>query len=351
MEEKREWICSLLEWYKKGHRDLPWRKTKDPYRIWVSEIMLQQTRVAAVIPYYQRFLSAFPTVYALAKSEEQELLKVWEGLGYYSRARNLRKAAQIVAGELCGIFPETPREWKKLPGVGDYTAGAISAIAFGYPCVAVDGNFLRVWTRLFAVRDAIDFLRVRKRIENEAEQLCKYIPDPGMFANAVMELGAMVCMPKTALCGECPLSQVCEANAKQSWSTYPVRLPKKARRIEKRNICLVYDGRRVVVESRTEKLLSGLFGFPNAKGDADSASMCQALEKMGIFAAYEKKLGEAEHIFTHMTWKMEIYAFRLLEPPSGSWRMADARELTELPMPSAFRCARELALSLLENRL
>ena len=350
MNEKIEWIRSLLEWYKAGHRDLPWRKTKDPYRIWISEIMLQQTRVAAVVPYYQRFLSAFPTVYALAESEEQELLKVWEGLGYYSRARNLRMAAQTIVFKLDGVFPKTPDEWKKLPGVGDYTAGAISAIAFGYPCVAVDGNFLRVWTRLFAIQDAVDSLRIKKRIENEAEQLCEYIPDSGMFANAMMELGAMICMPKTALCGECPLSQVCEANAKQSWSAYPVRLPKKARRIENRNVCLVYDSRGVVVAPRTETLLSGLFGFPNPEGDADSASMCRALEEMGIVAAYERKLGEAEHVFTHITWNMEIYAFRLLEPPSEPWRIANARDLAELPMPAAFRRARELALRLLQNR-
>lgn len=276
-------------------------------------------------------------------------MKAWEGLGYYSRARNLKKAAVIIVKERNGVFPTTPEMWKELPGIGEYTAGAVAAIAYDYPSVAVDGNFLRVWTRLYAIPAPIDSPATKKRISEEAGALLKDIPEPGAFANAMMELGAMVCMPGKADCSKCPLSKYCSAHAEEAWERYPARSPKKARRLEKRNVFLVTDGTGVVVASRTESLLSGLYGFPNAEGDASPEAMCETLASMGIRAAYQETLGEAEHIFTHITWKMVIHAFRLLEPVSEPFKMADARNLAELPMPAAFRRARGLAVQILQG--
>ena len=349
MESKTAWPETLIGWYRSGHRDLPWRATKDPYRIWISEIMLQQTRAAAVIPYYKRFLLLFPTVYDLAECREQDLLKAWEGLGYYSRARNLQKTARILVSSLGGMLPGKPEELRKLPGIGAYTAGAIAAIAFGYPCAAVDGNFLRVWARLFSLEEPVDRPDVKKRITEEANALCMRLSDPGAFANAMMELGAMVCLPKTPVCTQCPLSKICRASCDGTWGRYPIRLPKRERRTEKRDVFLVSDGQRVAVARRDETLLAGMYGFPNAEGEGNPECMCLELEKMGIHAAYEKTLGEAEHIFTHIAWEMRIHAFRLLEPVNAPWQMTDEKGLAQLPMPAAFRCARELAMRLLHR--
>ena len=332
----------LIEWYGAGHRDLPWRRTREPYSIWVSEIMLQQTRAETVIPYYKRFLQLFPDVYALASADDQTLMKAWEGLGYYIRARNLKKAAQaIVLGG--GDMPSSLEDLKRLPGIGDYTAAAICSIAYGYPVAAVDGNFERVFCRWNGISRVSGTLPARRRIAQEAEKL---IPQKraGDFSNAIMELGATVCLPKTPACDRCPIAHGCRAYREGSPEAYPVLPDKKKKRMEKHCLMLVYGPKGVLVYKREESLLNGLYAFPDCSGSPDVTGMCRWLEEKGIKAAYEKTLGHARHVFTHVIWDMDIHSFRLLdeaEPAWGEW--ADAAKLRALPMPTAVRAARRFA--------
>ena len=339
----------LVDWYCAGHRNLPWRTTRDPYSIWVSEIMLQQTRAETVIPYYQRFLKLFPDVYALASADDSALMKAWEGLGYYRRARNLKKAAQEIAIR-GGEFPSTFEELKRLPGVGDYTAAAICSIAYGHPVAAVDGNFERVFCRWNGVDRIVGTASARREIAREARAV---IP-PGRacdFANAVMELGATVCMPRSPDCGRCPIAQGCRAFREGRPEAYPVLPEKKRQKLERHNIMLVYGPEGVLVYKREESLLNGLFSFPDCMGSPDVKCMCSWLEEKGIKAAHEEKAGHARHVFTHVIWEMDIHSFRLLDHASPSWGdWADAETLRALPMPTAVRRARRLAQTRLDRR-
>ena len=334
----------LTAWYSEGHRDLPWRSAPGAYEVWISEIMLQQTRAETVIPYYRRFLALFPDVFALADSNETELLKAWEGLGYYSRARNLKRAAREIVERYGGELPASVSELRRLPGIGDYTAGAIASIAFGIPAPAVDGNFERVFCRYFGISEVMD-PPARKQLAGDAESL---VPrdNPGAFANAVMELGATVCLPRSPKCSVCPLEAECSARAQGDPEALPVKPKKKSQRVEVRSQMLVFGRRGVLLCCREERLLQGLFVFPDREGDLTPEQMCAALEEMGIPAAYDAALGTARHVFTHIIWEMRIHAFRALEDspaPEGA-RWADAATLSELPLPSAVRAAKELAL-------
>ncbi len=344
MEKQEQFAARLIGWYEKGHRDLPWRSAATAYEIWISEIMLQQTRAETVIPYYRRFLRLFPDVRSLAESRETDLLKAWEGLGYYSRARNLRRAAGIIMDEYGGQLPASVEKLRSLPGIGDYTAGAIASIAFGIPAPAVDGNFERVYCRFFGIEEEMD-AGARRRLSQTAEGL---VPKdrPGVFANAMMELGATICLPRSPKCAECPLCGSCRGRQRGDPEALPRKPEKKGQRVEQRCQMLVFGPEGVLVCQRQERLLQGLYVFPDKEGELTPEEMCAALEEAGISAAYEQMLGAARHVFTHIIWEMKIHALRLLAPvpaPEGAmW--ADAGALSALPMPTAVRAAKQLAI-------
>ena len=327
----------LLPWYRANARDLPWRHTRDPYRIWVSEIMLQQTRVAAVLGYYARFLEAFPTVEALAAAPEQQLMKLWEGLGYYSRARNLQKAARQVVER--GGFPESYEGLLALPGVGDYTASAIGAAAFGLREAAVDGNVLRVVTRLTDCHDDILEVKTKKRIR---EQLQAVLPeadaDIRIFSQAMMELGATVCVPNGApKCEVCPVRELCLGKARGTAETLPVKRPKKERRVEKKTVFLLLRGDRVALRRRSaEGLLAGLWEFPNVEGALDEQTAPAAVAAWNLKAGEWKNKLTAKHIFTHVEWHMTGYMLEVSGEGAEDFFWADAAALAERAVPSAF---------------
>ena len=324
MEQLEHIVIPLLDWYRENARDLPWRRTTDPYRILLSEVMLQQTRVAAVIGYYHRFLEAAPTVADLAALEEDALLKLWQGLGYYNRARNLQKAAKAVMELHGGSFPDTYEGLLTLPGVGEYTAGAVSSIAFGRNEAAVDGNVLRVATRLMADSSDITKQDTKRRIAADLKAIMP-IEYPGRFNQALMELGATVCLPNGApQCDRCPLSHLCKANALQDFS-FPKKPPKKGRKIEERPVWLLFHEGKVALRRRPDRgLLAGLYEYP----DSDD----------GIFHGEADYVGEAVHIFTHKEWHMKAFAAETASEalPEG-WLWADLADCRyTYSIPSAF---------------
>lgn len=332
----------LLTWYDENRRILPWREKPEPYRVWVSEIMLQQTRVEAVKPYFARFMEHLPDVESLAAVEEDELLKLWEGLGYYSRARNLKAAAQQIVEQHGGKMPSEYHDLIKLKGIGSYTAGAISSIAFGHPVPAVDGNVLRVIMRLLADDSDISEASVRKRVE---EDLKPVMPKnrPGDFNQALMELGATVCLPNGApKCAECPWKTFCRAGIEESWQQYPKKAVKKPRTVEYRTILVIRDGHRAVIRRRPNKgLLAGMYEFPSLLGKASLGEVKDWLSAQGVCAVRIEKLPESKHIFTHKEWHMTGYMVLVdgLEPmhKDPSLMFVETQETEEkYPIPSAF---------------
>lgn len=341
---RKSFTQTILSWYDQGHRDLPWRRTQDPYRIWISEIMLQQTRAETVVSYYERFLARYPTVQNLASAPEEELLKAWEGLGYYSRARSLQKAAKEIVARYGGQLPADLEKLRALPGIGDYTAGAIASIAFGIPAAAVDGNVERVLCRWDAIKDEVGTPTVRRQIAARAQALVP--PDrPGAFANAMMEMGATMCTPKNPKCLLCPVREGCMGFAQGIAQELPRKAKKKAQRVENRAVLLVFCDNRVLIVKRQEKLLGGLFVFPDVLEESDPARLCQALEALGIRAAYDEKLGHARHVFTHLIWEMDVHAVvadEMTQVPGGQW--VSRQELAALPLPTAVKAARQWAM-------
>lgn len=339
---------SVLAWYDEGHRDLPWRHTTDAYRIWVSEIMLQQTRAETVVSYYERFLARYPTVYDLAEAQEEELLKSWEGLGYYSRARSLHKAAKVIVSEHGGRLPADVAALRALPGIGDYTAGAIASIAYGIPAAAVDGNVERVVCRYFAIEDTVGTPAVRRMIAEKTQAL---VPRdrPGAFANAMMEMGAVMCTPRNPGCLICPVRETCRGFAAGIAQELPRKPRKKEQRVENRAVLLVVCENHVLITKRKEKLLGGLFVFPDILEEREPSALCAALEAQGIHAAYDEKLGHARHVFTHLIWEMDVHALiadKRVEMDNGQWVTRD--ELAALPMPTAVKAARRWAMERLK---
>ena len=328
----------LLNWYDTCRRILPWREDPAPYRVWVSEIMLQQTRVEAVKPHYERFLSELPTVQALAEAPEELILKLWEGLGYYNRVRNLQKGARQVMEKHGGEIPASFEELRSLPGIGEYTAGAIASIAFGIPVPAVDGNVLRVFSRLLAREDDILDANVKKRMEKEVAGIIP--PDrAGDFNQSLMELGATVCLPNGApKCGECPLMEICLAHRLGLEETLPKKSPKKARKIEERTVFLLTCNGKLALCRRPEKgLLAGLWELPGVTGKLDEKGAAQQVQSWGLNAENLQKLSAAKHIFTHVEWRMTGWAGEVKEEsPDFLW--ADREELAQgITLPSAFR--------------
>lgn len=298
----------IVRWYTGHKRDLPWRKNPDAYRVWVSEIMLQQTRVEAVKPYYERFLQELPTVKDLAEAREDTLLKLWEGLGYYNRVRNMQAAAKQIMTDFKGRFPDTYEEILSLKGIGRYTAGAISAFAYGLPKPAVDGNVLRVISRITGSREDIMKQSARTRMEEALEAV---IPAhaAGDFDQGLIELGAIVCVPNgSPKCEECPVAYLCEARKAGVISEIPVKSKGKARKIEKRTVLLFKDGQKLAIQKRPPKgLLAGLYEFPNLEGWMSQDEVTAYCKEIGLMPVRIKKLENAKHVFSHIEWHMKGY--------------------------------------------
>ena len=335
----------LLAWYDAGRRILPWREEPTPYHVWLSEIMLQQTRVEAVKPYYDRFLQALPDIESLAAVEEESLLKLWEGLGYYNRARNLRKAAQILVSEYDGKMPDEFEKIEALPGIGSYTAGAIASIAFGKAHPAVDGNVLRILARLRADdRDILD-AKVKRSVE---EELRGVMPKdrPGDFNQALMELGAMVCIPNGApKCENCPWNALCRARAEGRETDFPKKAKKKPRVVEEKTILVIQDANKVALRKRPEKgLLAGMYEFPSMEGNCEEEQVLARIKDLGLTPIRIRKLPAARHVFTHREWHMTGYMVRVdelagMEPGSKTQDIlfVEPEETkTNYPIPSAF---------------
>lgn len=340
----------LLVWYGDHRRILPWREDPSPYHVWLSEIMLQQTRVEAVIRYYERFLKTLPNVEALAEADEDTCLKLWEGLGYYSRVRNLHRASAQVMDRFGGEIPSDPVRLRTLPGIGAYTAAAISSIAFGRRVPAVDGNLLRIFSRLRmyeenirtpeALRAATAFfedMMPQEQTDGNGDNLC------GNFNQALMDLGAMVCLPNAKpKCDECPLSAVCKAHCMRPGSeeALPVMPARREKKTEKLTVFLIRSGERTAVAKRPSRgLLAGLYEFPNARGHLDAEEAIVWLREHDVEPLRITQLCEAEHVFTHKIWKMKGYEVKTDPFSDGQipFIMAYKSQITgQYCIPSAF---------------
>lgn len=328
----------LLEWYRRNKRELPWRETRDVYAVLVSEMMLQQTTVETALRYYDAFMRRFPDIYALADADEETVLTAWKGLGYYARARNLHELAKRVVTEHGGAFPETYEQWRKLPGVGPYIAGAVTSIALGLPHAAVDGNVLRVFARFDGLSDDISLPQTRKNVEKRVQGLMP-ADAAGDFTQALMELGALVCRPVSPDCGACPVSGGCKAFAEGLADELPVRKPREKQRTVAMWVAVVETPGSVLLEyRRDETLLARMWGLPNAekRGDAPIAALLE--EKYGIRLADGRSAGHAAHVFTHRRWEMDIVRFRLERetPVAGALEWVSRAQLEHKPIPTAF---------------
>ena len=342
-----EIVPYLLHWYDRNARILAWRENPKPYYVWVSEIMLQQTRVEAVKGYFDRFISELPDVTALAMASEEKLLKLWEGLGYYNRVRNMQKAAKIVVEQFGGELPADYEALKKLPGIGSYTAGAIASIAFGITEPAVDGNFLRVLKRIAASYDDITKERVKKELE---EDLRKIMPKdrPGDFNQSLMELGATVCIPNgKPLCEQCPVMHLCKAFHQGCENELPVKPQKKARRLEDRTLFVMKKGKEECLElalhKRPEKgLLAGMWEIPGVDGALSLKEVQKLFPESKI-----KKLPEGKHIFSHVEWRLFCYEVLLdgrdiVRKKEEETVFFTAKQIeAEISLPSAFDCCKK----------
>jgi A/G-specific adenine glycosylase len=336
----------LLAWYRKNKRDLPWRQGKDIYAVWVSEIMLQQTQVTTVIPYYHRFLQRYPTVEHLARAAEQEVLKLWEGLGYYSRVRNLHRAAQKVIDEYGGKIPGTPGEFRELPGVGPYVAAAVLSIACDLPLPAVDGNVMRVYTRRQGISDDIRKTTTRDRIFKDLQAI---IPAeaPGDFNQAMMELGAVICTPRTPRCTSCPLRENCTAYLNHAISLYPFKSPLRRAPEYNVSIGIILKGERFYIQKRpSEGHLGGLWEFPGGKAKkgetARAALLRECKEELGTDIKIIKKLAVVRHAYSHFKIHMSVFVCRLsaedIEVRSEAghpFQWITITELEKYPFPGA----------------
>lgn len=336
---------ALLDWYLTHRRALPWREKRDAYSIWISEIMLQQTQVETVIPYYHRFMERYPDVNALAEAPLEEVLKSWEGLGYYSRARNLHKAARAVVDSHQGAFPQSEAELRKLPGIGPYTAGAIASIAFNLPVPAVDGNVIRLLSRIYGISDDVTKPATLKKFQETAQSLI--VPGQASdFTQALMEMGALVCTPTNPSCAQCPVQGECKAYGEGNPLIYPVKPKKAASRSEVWWAYVLVEGDRLLVRRRPEKgLLGGLWEFPWIPDEGEvEVSLAQAMEALGLSASFQDTLPVVTHGFTHFSVEVRPYRYlygegQLSDP---AYRWVTVAELSQLP------CTK-IALRILSN--
>ena len=328
---------ALLPWFAREKRDLPWRQNQDPYRVWLSEIMLQQTRVEAVKGYYARFLSALPDISALAAADDELLNKLWEGLGYYSRVRNLKKAAQQIMLTHNGAFPHTHKEILALPGIGPYTAGAIASICFDLPTPAVDGNVLRVVSRLCNDSTPIDTPAFKKSVENRLSAI--YPAQAGDFTQALMELGATLCGPNWApRCKECPCATFCKAHQAGTAEKLPVKSPKKAKRLEDRTVFIFSCNGSYALQKRPNTgLLAGLWEFPNGEGHLSMEEGLRLAEFWGLHPQQLLRQVERQHIFTHIHWKMQGLYMEVAQEEGGFTWLTGEEIRQQTAIPTAFR--------------
>lgn len=345
MEKRYDLSGALLNWYDYNKRLLPWRENKDPYRIWISEIMLQQTRVEAVKPYFDRFMQELPTVADLAAVEDDRLMKLWEGLGYYNRARNLKKAAQTIMEEYNGKLPADYEKLLSLKGIGMYTAGAIGSIAFELQVPAVDGNVLRVLSRLWG--DYSDILKDKTKKEM-GKRILDFMPEdrPGDFNQALIELGATVCVPNgKPNCEQCPWDTVCKAYKEDLIENLPVKAKKKPRKIQNKTVFLLETEEQIAIRKRDGKgLLAGLWEFPNLDGRMDAEDLRKQMEDWGIQNGEYEQAGKGKHIFSHVEWHMEGVKILLPEPVKlEDFLWVEKKELeTAYALPSAFEIFRNI---------
>jgi len=327
----------LLPWYKDHKRELPWRIDREPYHIWLSEIMLQQTRVEAVKGYYTRFLEQLPTIEALANCDDELLHKLWEGLGYYSRVRNLKKAAQVIMEKHGDVFPGKYEEILALPGIGDYTAGAISSIAFGQKTPAVDGNVLRVVSRLRDDPSPIDLPETKKAVRKILEEI--YPEEAGDFTQAMMELGATLCGPNwKPRCEECPCREICRGHQHGTAEALPVKSPKKEKRQEDRTVFILSCDGKYALEKRPNKgLLAGLWQFPNIPGHLNITEAISKMNAMGLSVREIHREVSRKHIFTHIVWNMKGIYLEVTEAAEGFQWFTGEEINTQAALPTAFR--------------
>ena len=328
---------TLLPWYYENKRELPWRQTREPYHIWLSEIMLQQTRVEAVRGYYARFLQALPTIEVLSQCDDDQLHKLWEGLGYYSRVRNLKKAAGIIMQQHGGVFPSEHRQVLALPGIGEYTAGAVCSICFGAPTPAVDGNVLRLISRLTDDPSPIDLPATKAAVTAALAEI--YPWEAGDFTQALMELGATLCGPNRAPeCGICPCREFCLGYRNGTAQMLPVKSPKKEKRQEDRTVFIFRCDGRYALEKRPNKgLLAGLWQFPNIQGHYDTPALLAKAEELGLRPREIHREVTRKHIFTHIQWNMKGIYLEVAEP-AGSFQWFTAEQInTQAALPTAFR--------------
>ena len=339
---KKRWTARLLAWYRAAHRDLPWRRTGDIYAVWVSEVMLQQTRVETVIPYFERFLARFPTVASLAAAPLQDVLKLWEGLGYYGRARNFHRAAQRVVAEHGGRVPAEYAPFRALPGVGDYIAAAVLSIAAGRPLPVVDGNVLRVWARFRGIAEEVRAAGVVRRIR---EELQAAIPAdaPGDFNQALMELGATVCTPVSPRCPACPMAAECAAFREGRTAELPVRSARPAVPHHRIAVGVIRrrDGRLLIQQRPPEGLLGGLWEFPGGKvepGETPAEAVRrECREEAGLDVTVEAELAEVRHAYSHFSVTLHVFACRASGRARGgrTRRWVRSAELDDYPFPAA----------------
>lgn len=326
----------LLRWYHQNKRELPWRKDQNPYHVWISEIMLQQTRIEAVIGYYDRFIERLPSIQDLAKVNDEELLKLWEGLGYYTRARNLKKAAIKIMEEYDGIFPNTFDKIMSIPGIGEYTASAIGSICFSLKEVTIDGNVLRVYMRLHNCYDNVDDLKIRKKVRSELQKIMP--EEAGDFNQALMELGETICLPNgIPKCNECPLKDFCKGYQNDTYLELPIKNKKKDKKEEEYTILLFYYKNQFVLEKRKESgLLQNLWQFPNIQGHFNKKQLENYLKENNIHFLKVKKSISYTHIFTHKRWNMISYMVEL-DKNDYNMNWNDLKTLKEKAIPTAFK--------------
>ncbi|MFC4801192.1 A/G-specific adenine glycosylase [Neobacillus sp. GCM10023253] len=335
----------LITWFKEEQRDLPWRKDRDPYKVWVSEIMLQQTRVDTVIPYFNRFIDWFPTIDDLAEADEDKVLKAWEGLGYYSRVRNLQSAVREVKEKYNGEVPNTPEEISTLKGVGPYTAGAILSIAYGIPEPAVDGNVMRVFSRILNIWEDIAKPSSRKVFEHAVRELISH-EDPSAFNQALMELGALVCTPTSPSCLLCPVREHCQAFEEGVQAELPIKTKKnKTRDVQLAAVLLTDEEGRILIHKRpSDGLLANLWEFPNVEiqhplhHEREKTSELFEQE-LKIHLKLEKIIGQLEHVFSHLVWNIKIYNGELqFNIPEGSdWKLVTLDEIKDYAFPVPYQ--------------
>ena len=328
----------LLRWFETNKRELPWRRDRDPYHVWISEIMLQQTRIEAVIRYYTRFTDALPDVAALSTVDDDRLMKLWEGLGYYSRARNLKKAAQMVMQDFGGSFPTSYAQIVTLPGIGEYTAGAIASICFDEPVAAVDGNVLRVLARVTADRSNVLLPQTKKQVSAALTEIMP--PQSGAFNEALMELGELVCLPNGVPdCAHCPVQEHCRAFREGLTEELPVRVKKLRRtRSEKTVLIIRTPDDRTAVEKRPDSgLLSGMYQLPCIDGYYSDEELKERLSAWGLTVTSLAFSKSAKHVFTHIDWYMKAYAVAVAEPTDRFFWATEDELAQAYPLPTAFR--------------